>query len=65
MIGTVRLLGQSSGAALVAACFNVSSTHGAIAALWLGCICAALACAASFSRLRFDATEPAQANSAR
>ncbi|WP_278488085.1 MFS transporter [Achromobacter insolitus] len=61
MIGTVRLLGQASGAALVAACFNVSSTHGAIAALWLGCLCAALACVASFSRLRFDASEPAQA----
>jgi DHA2 family multidrug resistance protein-like MFS transporter len=65
MIGTVRLLGQASGAAMVAACFNVSSTQGAVAALWLGGLCAALACAASFSRLRFDASEPAQAPSAR
>ncbi len=55
MIGTVRLLGQATGAALVAACFNVSSTQGAIMALWLGGIAAALACIASFCRLRFSA----------
>lgn len=61
MIGTVRLLGQATGAALVAACFHVSTTHGAVAALWLGGLCAALACIASFSRLRFDASEPMQA----
>ena len=60
MIGTVRLLGQASGAAMVAACFNISTTHGAIAALWLGGLCAGLACIASFARLRFDATEPVQ-----
>lgn len=58
MVGTVRLLGQASGAALVAACFNVSDTQGAVAALWLGGLCAALACLASFSRLRFDASDP-------
>ena len=58
MVGTVRLLGQASGAALVAACFNVSGTQGAVAALWLGGLCAALACLASFSRLRFDASDP-------
>lgn len=65
MIGTVRLLGQATGAALVAACFNVSTTHGAVVALWLGGLCAALACIASFSRLRFDPSEPAQAPAAR
>ncbi|MNT77175.1 hypothetical protein D3C72_2162580 [compost metagenome] len=65
MIGTVRLLGQATGAALVAACFNVSTTHGAIAALWLGALCAALACIASFARLKFDASEPAQAPASR
>ncbi|WP_459615985.1 MFS transporter [Bordetella sp. 2513F-2] len=53
MVGTVRLLGQSAGAALVAGCFNVSSTHGAVIALWLGAGFAALACAASFMRLRY------------
>lgn len=54
MIATVRLLGQASGAALVAACFNISSTQGAIMALWLGGVAAALACIASFCRLRFS-----------
>jgi len=53
MVGTVRLLGQSTGAALVAACFNVSSTHGAVMALWLGALCAGLAAVASFMRLRY------------
>ena len=51
MVGTVRLLGQSTGAALVAACFNVSTTHGAVMALWLGVLFAALAAVASFLRL--------------
>lgn len=53
MVGTVRLLGQSTGAALVAACFNVSSAHGAVMALWLGALCAGLAAVASFMRLRY------------
>ncbi|CCH05869.1 MFS transporter [Achromobacter xylosoxidans] len=65
MIGTVRLLGQASGAALVAACFNVSSTHGAVMALWLGGLCAALASLTSFARLRFGAVESADAPAAR
>ncbi|MCC5582554.1 MFS transporter, partial [Microtetraspora sp. AC03309] len=65
MIGTVRLLGQATGAALVAACFNVSTTHGAVIALWLGGLCAALASLASFARLRFGAIEPAEAPAAR
>jgi DHA2 family multidrug resistance protein-like MFS transporter len=43
----------------------VSTTHGAIAALWLGALCAGLACIASFARLRFDASEPAQTPASR
>lgn len=53
MVGTVRLLGQSTGAALVAACLHVSPAHGAVAALWLGVATAGLACVASFLRLRY------------
>ncbi|WP_251863496.1 MFS transporter [Achromobacter sp. Marseille-Q4962] len=60
MIGTVRLLGQASGAALVAACFQLSTANGAVLALWLGALCAALASIASFMRLRFGAAPACQ-----
>ncbi|OZI62310.1 MFS transporter [Bordetella genomosp. 11] len=53
MVGTVRLLGQSSGAALVAACFHVSTERGAILALWLGAVFAAAAAVASVMRLKY------------
>ena len=53
MVGASRLLGQSVGAALVAACLHVSVSRGAWVALWLGMAFAALASAASFSRLRY------------
>ena len=53
MVGTVRLLGQSTGAALVAACFNISTEHGAVTALWLGMAFAGLAGLASVMRLRY------------
>lgn len=53
MVGTVRLLGQSSGAALVAACLHMAGMGGTGWALWLGTVCAALASTASFARLRF------------
>jgi DHA2 family multidrug resistance protein-like MFS transporter len=53
MVGTVRLLGQSSGAALVAACLHLSSAYGTIAALWLGALFAGMASAASFMRLQY------------
>lgn len=53
MVGTVRLLGQSSGAALVATCLHLAGIGGTQGALWLGVICAALASLASFARLRF------------
>jgi DHA2 family multidrug resistance protein-like MFS transporter len=55
MVSAARMMGQASGAALVAACLHVSTSHGARAALWLGVATAALACAASFSRLRYGA----------
>jgi DHA2 family multidrug resistance protein-like MFS transporter len=33
MLGTARLLGQTSGAALVALIFNLSENHGTVAAM--------------------------------
>lgn len=53
MVGVSRLLGQSTGAALVAACLHLSVSRGPWLALWLGVAAAALASAASFSRLRY------------
>jgi DHA2 family multidrug resistance protein-like MFS transporter len=53
MVGAGRLLGQSVGAALVAACLHLSPAHGAAGALWLGVAFAGLASAASFMRLRY------------
>lgn len=51
VIGVARLLGQSSGAALVALCFHLSGIQGSSLALALGAISAGLAAIASFSRL--------------
>jgi len=51
MIATARLLGQSTGAALVALSFGLSSHSGPILALYIGAGFAAVACLASFSRL--------------
>ena len=51
IVATARLLGQSSGAALVALCFGLSSTGGAALALALGAGFAGLASIASFLRL--------------
>jgi DHA2 family multidrug resistance protein-like MFS transporter len=53
MVGASRTLGQSMGAAMVAACLHMSVTHGPWLALWLGAGFAALASAASISRLRY------------
>jgi len=53
MVGVSRLLGQSTGAALVATCLHVSGGPGAWFALWLGVAFAALASVASFTRLRY------------
>jgi DHA2 family multidrug resistance protein-like MFS transporter len=50
-IATSRLLGQSTGAALVALCFGISGTHGPVLALWLAAGFAGVASVVSFSRL--------------
>jgi DHA2 family multidrug resistance protein-like MFS transporter len=51
IVATSRLLGQACGAALVALCFTLAGTHGTALALGLAAACAAVASAASFTRL--------------
>lgn len=51
MIGIARLLGQTSGAAMVALCLGLSGIQGARWALSMGAVFAALASLVSFSRL--------------
>jgi len=51
IVATARLLGQSTGAALVALCFGISTTGGAALALALGAGFAGAASIASFLRL--------------
>ena len=51
VIAMARLLGQTSGAALVALCFGLFGVHGAGWALGLGAGFAALAATASLARL--------------
>jgi DHA2 family multidrug resistance protein-like MFS transporter len=51
IVATARLLGQSTGAALVALCFGISATGGAALALALGAGFAGVASIASFLRL--------------
>lgn len=51
MVATARLLGQTTGAALVALCFTITSANGAALALTLGAVFAGGASIASFSRL--------------
>ena len=51
VIAMARLLGQASGAALVALCFGLAGTQGASWALWLGAGTATLAALASTARL--------------
>jgi DHA2 family multidrug resistance protein-like MFS transporter len=51
IVATARLLGQSTGAALVALCFGLSSSNGAALALALGAGFAGTASIASFLRL--------------
>ena len=50
MVATARLLGQTTGAALVALCFEVVPLSGAPVALWLGAGFAGAAALASFLR---------------
>jgi DHA2 family multidrug resistance protein-like MFS transporter len=51
IIPTARLLGQASGAALVAACFTLVGAGGAQVALWIGALLAGVACVVSFLRI--------------
>ena len=51
VIALARLLGQATGAALVALCFGLAGTQGATWALWLGAGTATLAAVASTARL--------------
>ncbi len=51
IISTSRLVGQSTGAALVALCLNLAHGRGPEFALWTGCVFAAVGCIASFLRL--------------
>ncbi len=52
IVATSRLVGQSTGAALVALCFSLSATHGPALALALGATFAAGAGLVSLARLR-------------
>jgi DHA2 family multidrug resistance protein-like MFS transporter len=51
IIGTARLLGQTTGAALVALCFGIAGRHGPTLALTLGAVFAGAASVASGLRL--------------
>jgi DHA2 family multidrug resistance protein-like MFS transporter len=51
IVATARLLGQTTGAALVALCFGLNEAQGARAALWLGAGFAATGSVASLCRL--------------
>ncbi|MDQ6217241.1 MFS transporter, partial [Achromobacter insolitus] len=51
VIPTARLIGQASGAALVAACFTLAGDGGAGVALWIGALIAGVACVMSFLRV--------------
>ncbi|TNC10111.1 MFS transporter [Methylobacterium terricola] len=51
IVATARLLGQTTGAALVAACFAVAAAHGPALALGLGAAFAGIASVVSLSRL--------------
>ena len=57
VVATSRLLGQASGAALVAFCFIISTQHGETLALGLGAVFAAIASIASFMRLFVQQTK--------
>ncbi len=51
IVATSRLMGQSTGAALVALCFGISVAHGPSLALALAAAFAGVACVVSFSRV--------------
>ncbi len=52
VIAMARLIGQTSGAAMVALCFGLASERGSVLAIELAAGFAALACVTSFARLR-------------
>ena len=58
IVATSRLMGQATGAALVALCFGLSATHGPALALSLGAAFAGAAAIASFSRIFARAPGP-------
>lgn len=64
MIGVSRLMGQTSGAALVALCFHFQGVEGSMTALSLGAVTAGLASVASLARLWVGAPAESAANSA-
>jgi len=51
VVATSRLIGQASGAALVALCFSLFADKATHYALGMGAVFAAVASVASFSRL--------------
>jgi DHA2 family multidrug resistance protein-like MFS transporter len=51
IVATARLIGQATGAALVAYCFTLSATRGTAYALMLAAAFAGVASVASFSRV--------------
>ena len=51
IVATSRLVGQSTGAALVALCFGLSALHGPLIALAMGAVFAGAAALCSFSRV--------------
>jgi DHA2 family multidrug resistance protein-like MFS transporter len=51
IVGTARLIGQTTGAALAASCFALADRNGAVLALALGVGFAALGSVMSFLRL--------------
>ncbi|MDQ9556688.1 MFS transporter, partial [Serratia marcescens] len=60
MLGTARLLGQTSGAALVALMFNLFPTSGTHASLVLAGVFATLAAAVSSLRITQSTAQTAQ-----
>ncbi|NVM79813.1 DHA2 family multidrug resistance protein-like MFS transporter [Duganella sp. SG902] len=59
IVATARLLGQATGAALVAYCFTLSATRGTSYALVLAAVFAGVASVASFARLAVTSAAPA------
>ncbi|WP_156438308.1 hypothetical protein [Burkholderia sp. BDU5] len=55
IITTARLIGQTTGAAFVAACFTAAGATVAIVALWVDSAFAGVACCANFVRMRHAA----------